>query len=50
MQNLCDQVQDVVFEGLSTEASSQIGQITADFIDGKITPDELEEKLKGVRI
>ena len=40
-----DQVEEVIFEGLSTEPSTQIAQITADFIDGKIDAEELEERL-----
>ena len=40
-----DQVEEVIFEGLSTEPSTQLAQITADFIVGKIDAEELEERL-----
>ena len=45
-----DQVDEVIFEGFSTESSTQLSHITADFIDGKIDAEELEERLGGVSL
>ena len=45
-----DQVEEVIFEGLSTEPSTQIAQITADFIDGKIDAEELEGRLEQLKL
>ena len=45
-----DQVEEVIFEGPSTESSSQLAQITTDFIDGKIDAEELEGRLGELKL
>lgn len=45
-----DQVKEVIFEGFSTESSSQIAKTTVDFIDGKISIDEVEEQISMIDV